>query len=171
MAEGPGYEVPLKRRREGRTDYGRRLEMLKSGDLRAVVRVSNSHTDIQLIGYGDGGDETVVSASSGDLTRFGWDRHTGNLPAAYLTGVLAGKQAQSEGVDRAVPDLGAEDRKDGSRHYAAVKGMQDAGLDVPADDDVLPTDERAEGGHIEDGGVRKAVEDVKKNIAEEYGEG
>ncbi|MDY6769804.1 MAG: 50S ribosomal protein L18 [Candidatus Nanohaloarchaea archaeon] len=169
MAEGPGHEVPLKRRRDGQTDYGNRLELLKSGDHRAVIRVSNNHTRVQLVRYGDDGDTTAVAAFSGDLAGYGWDGHTGNLAAAYLTGLLAGRRALADGIDRAVPDLGVRDQEYGGRHYAAVRGLRDAGLDVPADETALPAEDRVNGEHMDDGGAA-AVDEVKKNIAEEYGE-
>ncbi|MDY6761538.1 MAG: 50S ribosomal protein L18 [Candidatus Nanohaloarchaea archaeon] len=169
MADGTNYEMPLKRRRTGETDYGQRLELLKSGVPRAVVRVSNSHTRIQLVAYGDDGDETVASGFSGELADFGWDGHTGNLSAAYLAGVLAGARATASGVDRAVPDFGAETPEYGSRYYAAVEGLRDAGLDVPAAADVTPAEDRVAGDHL-DTGDAAAVEEVKKTITEEYGE-
>lgn len=173
MADGPQYEVQLKRRREGRTDYEKRLEMLKSGDVRAVIRTSNNHTRVQLVQYSEPGDATVTSAVSADLAAFGWDGHTGNLPAAYLTGFLAGHRAQSGDVtvERAIADLGAIERADGGRHYAAVKGLQDAGLDVPADADVFPPEDRLRGAHLEEGdGATDTFEDVRGSIETEYGD-
>lgn len=169
MADGPGYEIPLKRRREGRTDYRERLELLKSGDCRAVVRVSNNHCRVQIVRYTAGGDSTVASASTDDLEEMGWDRHTGNLPAAYLTGILAGYRAIDEGVGAAVADLGGRSREEGGVHYAAVKGIRDAGLDLPADTGVFPDQERISGGHIDDSCV-ELFENVKERIAEEHGD-
>lgn len=166
MAEGPGYEVALKRRREGQTDYGKRLELLKSGDHRATVRVSNNHTRVQMIRYSDSGDSTVVSAFSGDLEEFGWNGHTGNLSAAYLTGFLAGYRALNEGVESAVADLGAQKREYGSRHYAALKGLQDSGLDIGASEKTFPADDRVEGAHLE---TSDTFEDVRNSIESEYG--
>lgn len=163
MAEGPGYEVQLKRRRQGRTDYGKRLELLKSGEPRAVVRVSNNHTRVQIVKYGDSGDTVVASAFSGDLEEFGWDDHTGNLPAAYLTGVLAGYRAQESGVDIAVADLGAYSREYGSRHYATLRGLKESGVEVPLDEAPFPSNDRVKAGHME--GTAGTFQDVLKKIA------
>jgi len=44
MATGPRYKVPMRRRREVRTDYHQRLRLLKSGKPRLVARKSNKHT-------------------------------------------------------------------------------------------------------------------------------
>lgn len=172
MADSPNHEVPLRRRREGRTNYEKRLALLKSGDHRAVIRISNNHTEIQFAAYHPDGDRIVTTATSRHLQEHGWDEHTGNLPAAYVTGFLAGKKALDEGVNKAVPDFGVQDQEYGSRHYAAVKGMRDAGLDVPADESVLPADERAHGSHAssyESSGIDETVDDVKDDIADSYG--
>ncbi|MDY6774311.1 MAG: 50S ribosomal protein L18 [Candidatus Nanohaloarchaea archaeon] len=146
--EGTG-ELPLRRRREGSTDYGKRLELLKSEGARAVIRVSNNHCQVQIVEYSEDRDETVASAFSKELADLGWEHHTGNLPAAYLTGFLAGHRAKEEGVKKAVADLGGEDREEGNRHYAAVKGLKDSGFEVPAGEEVLPEDGRVEGGNFE----------------------
>ncbi len=169
MADGPNYEMPLKRRRTGTTDYGHRLELLKSGDHRAVIRISNNHAQVQLVQYEDDGDKTVASGFSGELEAYGWDGHTGNLAAAYLAGVLAGARAAATGVDRAVPDFGAESPEYGGRYYAAVEGLQDGGIDIPSEAAVFPAEGRVNGDHLESVDS-DAVDEVKKNIAEEYGE-
>lgn len=167
MADGPQHEVPLRRRRESRTNYQKRLEMLKSGDVRAVVRMSNNHARIQFAAYQRDGDEIITSAASQHLEEYGWDDHTGNLPAAYLTGLLAGYRALDAGVDRAIPDLGVRDQQYATRYYAALQGLNDAGLDVPVDDVALPDEGRVHGDHTD---TREQVETVKENIVEEHGE-
>jgi len=73
MATGPRYKVPMRRRREVRTDYHQRLRLLKSGKPRLVARKSNKHTTAQLITPGPQGDETLASAHSSDLAEYGWD--------------------------------------------------------------------------------------------------
>lgn len=80
MATGPRYKVPMRRRREVRTDYHQRLRLLKSGKPRLVARVSNRHVRAQLITPGPDGDETHVAASSEHLSEYGWEAPTGNLP-------------------------------------------------------------------------------------------
>ncbi|HID74143.1 MAG TPA: 50S ribosomal protein L18, partial [Thermoplasmata archaeon] len=49
MAHGPRYHVPYRRRREGRTDYRRRLALLSSRMTRAVVRRSGRHITVQFV--------------------------------------------------------------------------------------------------------------------------
>ena len=88
MAKGPRYNVPMRRRREGITNYHQRLPLLKSGTSRMVVRISNKYISVQLINLGPIGDETVVSVSSKDLLSYGWKAPLNNLPSSYLTGLL-----------------------------------------------------------------------------------
>ncbi|WP_435197057.1 50S ribosomal protein L18 [Natronomonas sp. EA1] len=148
MATGPRYKVPMRRRREARTNYHQRLRLLKSGKPRLVARKSNQHTRAQLIVTSPNGDETVASASSADLAEFGWEAPTGNLPAAYLTGLLAGKRAIEAGLDEAVLDIGLNKATPGSKVFAVQEGAIDAGLDVPHNDDVFAEWDRTRGGHI-----------------------
>ncbi|MDY6771506.1 MAG: 50S ribosomal protein L18 [Candidatus Nanohaloarchaea archaeon] len=169
MADGPDYTVPHRRRREQKTDYKERLDMLKSGKPRAVVRRSNSHARVQLVSYEQEGDDTITSAFSKQLEEYGWEHHTGNLPAAYLTGYLAGTRALEEGIEEAVVDIGLQNHQHGTRIYAAVKGLIDAGLAVNADEDIFPPDRRIRGEHIDeyrDTDVAANFEEVKDKIGE-----
>jgi large subunit ribosomal protein L18 len=56
MNQGPRYHVKPRRQREGRTNYRKRLKLLRSGKVRAVVRKSIKNTQIQLIEYKEKGD-------------------------------------------------------------------------------------------------------------------
>lgn len=148
MANGPRYKVPMRRRREVRTDYHQRLRLLKSGKPRLVARKSNQHIRAQLITAGDEGDVTLASATSADLADFGWNAPTGNLPAAYLTGFLAGKRALAAGLEEAVLDIGLNTATPGNKVFAVQEGAIDAGLDIPHNESVLADWSRTRGEHI-----------------------
>jgi large subunit ribosomal protein L18 len=148
MATGPRYKVPMRRRREARTDYHQRLRLLKSGKPRLVARKSNKHMTAQLIVTGPQGDETIASAHSSDLEEFGWEAPTSNLPAAYLTGLLAGKRAIAAGLEEAVLDIGLNTATPGSKVFAVQEGAIDAGVEIPHNDSVLAEWERTRGEHI-----------------------
>jgi len=148
MATGPRYKVPMRRRREARTNYHQRLRLLKSGKPRLVARKSNSHVRAQLVLRGQHGDETVASASSEDLAEYGWEAPTGNLPAAYLTGFLAGKRAVEAGLEEAVLDIGLNTATPGNKVFAVQEGAIDAGLEIPHNDDVFADWQRTRGTHI-----------------------
>lgn len=148
MAHGSRYKVALKRRREGKTDYGARLKLIGLDKHRLVVRVTGNHTTAQIVDVKLPGDKTVVSTHSQELKNMGWLGSGKNISAAYLTGYLCGKKAVKEGIDAAVMDLGLQSSTKGSRVYAVLKGAIDAGLEVPYKDVVLPDEDRIKGEHI-----------------------
>src|SRR5512145_3203316 len=106
MATGPRYKVPFRRRREGRTDYRQRARLLRARVPRAVVRISLRNVSIQIVDYDPMGDKVLVTAHSRELAEKGWDKACGNLPAAYLTGYMAGLRAKEKGIESAVLDIG-----------------------------------------------------------------
>ena len=148
MATGPRYKVPMRRRREVRTDYHQRLRLLKSGKPRLVARVSNKHVRAQLVTPGPQGDETHAAATSADLAEYGWEAPTGNLPSAYLTGYLAGLRALAAGVEEAVLDIGLNTATPGNKVFAVQEGAIDAGVEIPHNDSVLADWSRNRGEHI-----------------------
>ena len=148
MATGPRYTVPMRRRREARTDYHQRLRLLKSGKPRLVARKSNKNVRAQLVTTGPQGDRIAASAHSQDLAEYGWEAPTGNMPAAYLTGLLAGLRALEAGVEEAVLDIGLNSPTPGSKVFAVQEGAIDAGLEIPHNDSVLADWSRTRGEHI-----------------------
>jgi large subunit ribosomal protein L18 len=156
------YLMPLKRRREKKTNYKKRFGLLKSETTRLVIRKSLSNISVQFVNFNPKGDQTVVAASSMELKKMGWDK-TGNVPAAYLTGLLAGKKAREKKIDSAILDLGLQTSTKGSRLYAALKGVIDSGVNVPHSEEILPSEDRIKGKHISEETVRK-FEDTKKKI-------
>jgi large subunit ribosomal protein L18 len=80
--------LTLKRMRLGLTDYRRRRKLILSGLPRFTVRFSNRYILIQLIEARLGGDYTIASFYSRELsTRYGWKASCINTPAAYLSGL------------------------------------------------------------------------------------
>jgi len=156
--------VPHRRRREQRTDYRLRLRLLKSRKPRFVVRASVNSITCQIISHDSKGDRTLVSATSLELKKHGWKGHTGNLPAAYLTGFLCGQKAKKHKVKEAILDMGLHISVKGSRIYASLKGAIDSGLDIPHSSDILPSEDRIKGGHIS-----SYAELLKKENPEKYG--
>jgi len=164
MRQGPRYRVKPRRRREGRTDYRKRLSLLKSRKIRAVIRKSLKNTQIQFIEYKEKGDNIVVSVKSQELAKkYNWKYSTSNIPAAYLTGLLAGTRAKQAGIDECIVDIGRYQPITGSKIFATIKGLVDAGLDCPHDENKLPTEERLTGKHI-DTNISKAVNEIKNKI-------
>jgi len=150
MAKGPQYNLPFRRRREGRTNYGKRRKLVTSGMTRLVVRPSNKHIAAQLVRAQVDGDRILASAHSSQLKEFGWKAPCGNLPAAYLTGLLAGQRAKASGVSEAILDIGLHSKGPGSRLFAVAKGAVEAGLNVPHDEKAFTSKERVQGKHVVD---------------------
>jgi large subunit ribosomal protein L18 len=148
MKSSPTFKMPFKRRREGKTNYRKRLKLLLSKKPRLVVRKSLKYIRAQIIEFDFKGDKTLASASSEELKKLGWNFACDNLPAAYLTGLLIGKRALEKKIKEVILDAGVYPSTKGSRIYAVVKGALDVGLKVPVDEGVLPSEDRILGKHI-----------------------
>jgi large subunit ribosomal protein L18 len=103
------------------------------------------------------------------LKKYGWPEGFSqkSIPASYLVGYAMGKAAVAAGESQAVLDIGLAASTPGGRVFSALKGMVDAGLEIPHGDNVLPDDERLAGAHISDA-VAAAVESTKNAIEEAY---
>ncbi len=147
-AMGPSYKVQFRRKREGKTDYKRRLKFLRSVKPRLTVRVSLNHISAQVIQPHPSGDVALVSAHSKQLEAFGWKGGTSNMPSAYLVGLLCGCRAIKSGVKESTFDIGMKNPTPGSKVFSALRGALDGGLQIPHDEAILPGDERLNGLHI-----------------------
>jgi large subunit ribosomal protein L18 len=163
MAKGATYTVHYRRRREQKTDYKKRLNLLKSGKTRFIVRRSNKHMVCQLVNYEDDGDKIVASAHSSELKEFGWTNATSNVPAAYLTGMLCGLRGKKAGVADAILDMGLFPQTQGSRIYSSLKGLIDSGVESPAEEAIFPSAERISGKVI--ASYNEKAKDMEKDFA------
>ena len=159
MATGPRYRVPFRRRREGKTNYRTRRALVLSRVPRLVVRLSLKNAIVQIIESEAIGDKVIVSAHSRELAKtYGWSSNGGNIPSAYLTGLLCGYKAMATGVEKAFLDIGLHIPSKGTRVFAALKGVVDAGIEVPHSEEILPDEARIGGQHIADYGSQLASE-------------
>lgn len=164
MAKGPRYRRSFRRRHEGKTDYHKRLRLLKSRKLKVVIRASNDHMRVQIVQSKLGGDKVLVSSFSKELVlKYDWSANTGNIPAAYLTGYLAGLRAKSKNIQNAIFDLGIFYHR--NRVLAACKGLLDTGINIPYREEFFPEglEERIKGNHIGD-----YAKMLKSNEPEKY---
>ena len=149
MSTGPRYRVHFRRRREGRTDYRVRLRLLASGRSRAVVRCSGRRVRVAVVDFDPTGDRVVAMADSTELGRIAFPPASlGSTPAAYLTGFLAGLRAKARGAEGAVLDAGLHHPTPGGKLAAALKGLLDAGLQIPHGDEQFPSADRLAGAHL-----------------------
>ncbi|MAG15759.1 50S ribosomal protein L18 [Candidatus Woesearchaeota archaeon] len=140
--------IQFKRKRKSVTNYRNRLKLILSGKDRLVIRKTSKHIIVQLAKFDEKGDVIITSASSNNLKKYGWQSGLKNIPAAYLTGLLAGKQAIEKNVKEAVLDAGLSKPVSNGRIYTALKGVIDAGVKIPAATDIFPPEDRISGKHI-----------------------
>jgi large subunit ribosomal protein L18 len=157
------YRIHFRRRREGKTNYRKRLKLLLSEKPRLVYRKTLKYIIGQIIEFDKKGDKTLVGITSKILKKYGWKFACDNTPASYLTGYLLGKLALSKGIKEAVLDIGLYTSTKGGRMYAFAKGAIDAGLNVNCSEEMFPSEDRIKGSHIKEE-VAKNFEEVKNNI-------
>ena len=155
--------MKLRRKREGRTDYKKRLGLIKSGKPRLVVRKSSRSVTAQIIQYQMDGDKTVVTATSKELLTLGYKGFTRNTSTGYLTGLLIAKKAQKAGIKEVVPDIGFHTPSKGAIILSVLKGAQEGGLKLNIDEKILPAPERLHGAHINPELAIK-VKEVKEKV-------
>ncbi|HET8719513.1 MAG TPA: 50S ribosomal protein L18 [Candidatus Nitrosotenuis sp.] len=153
------YSTILRRLREEKTNYKKRKLLLMSRRDFVTVQISNENTLVQIHKPQLTGDKVVSSAHSRFLLKKGWQGSRKNVPAAYLTGYLAGKKALSQGTKDVILYSGT--RRYTQRMAAALKGVIDAGLQVPADEELLPAQDRINGDHLK---IKNDVTKIKSAI-------
>jgi len=153
------YSKILRRLREKKTNYRKRATMLIGRRDFVTVSITNENTQVQVLKPGIEGDTVIASAHSRHLLKQGWKGSRKNLPAAYLTGYVAGKRAIKNGATDAILYTGT--RRYTQRVAAALKGVIDAGVNIPADKDTFPPEERINGEHLT---VKNEVEKIRSAI-------
>lgn len=142
-----GKRTMNRRRRETKTDYGKRIKFLKSGAGRIVFRKTNKYIIAQYVTSKEAQDKVEFGISSKDLLKFGYPKEASlkNLSAAYLTGLLFGKKVSEEKV---IFDVGMIRNLHKSKVYAFLKGLVDAGVKIKYDEKVFPDEARIKGEHL-----------------------
>ncbi len=159
----------FRRRREGKTNYKKRLNLLMSGTPRMTVRRTNKKIIAQIVESKNGNDKTLAAVDSSFLAGSGWKNSLSNIPSAYLTGLMLAKIAKSKKIDNAILDIGLLTPTKGAKIFAVLKGAVDGGLDIPHSDSSIPSDERISGAHIDSymkTTVGKDFEEFKEKILE-----
>ena len=153
------YSKILRRLRNEKTNYKKRGTMLMGKRDFITVNITNQNTQVQILKPGIAGDVVIASAHSRYLLENGWKGSRKSIPAAYLTGYVAGKKALLLGAKDAILYTGT--KRYTQRMAAALKGVIDAGLEVPADAETFPSAERINGEHLS---VKNEVLQIKSTI-------
>jgi large subunit ribosomal protein L18 len=164
MKAGPRYHVKTRRHRQGRTDYRRRLRLLKSKKTRIVVRKSLKNINVQFVDYNSSGDKILISVNSRELVKnYNWKYSVSTIPAAYLTGLIAGKKAKDKGLSEGIFDIGRYRPTNGNKLFATLKGVTDAGIQCPYSEEMIPSEDRILGKHLDDR-ISPLVGEIKSKI-------
>lgn len=163
MAKNRKYTVKIKRKKQGKTNYKLRVNLLKSEKPRLVIRKSLKNILIQIVKSESSQDKVLISCYSRELKKIGWEYNLGNIPSSYLTGFLLGKKALKKDIKEIILDLGLQKSVIKSRLYSALKGCIDAGLSIAHDPKMFPPEERIKGLHINKE-IEKKFEETKKKI-------
>jgi large subunit ribosomal protein L18 len=159
------YVMPLKRRRLKKTDYKKRLGLIKGGLPRAVIRKSIKNMRVDIAEYAVSGDKIIAHGCTVELKKYGWKSPTGNTPSSYLAGYLAGLRAKKKGIKKVNADLGRQKVIKGSKLMASIQGLIDSGVKVPVSKKFLPHNDRITGKHLKTI-EENSVETVKKAMEE-----
>jgi large subunit ribosomal protein L18 len=147
-----GLRTQKRRRKERKTDYKLRLNLLKSGLPRIVVRRTNKYFILQEVSSNQAQDKIERTVSSKDLLKEGLDKKfegsLKSLPAGYLTGRLFAKSTDPK--KEYILDLGLARTIKGNRLYAVAKGLIDGNVNVKVGESVLPSEERINAEHLSD---------------------
>ncbi len=154
----------FKRKREGKTDYRRRLALLKSGNDRLVIRISGKNIIGQVVRYDEAGDRVILTVTGATLAKNGLDVKGNSSLACYLVGLEIAKRAKEKGINELVLDVGRRRLVKGGRIAAALKGVIEGDCEVPHDPSIFPDEKRIMGSHLKNGGLTPAKfkEYVKK---------
>ncbi len=156
------YTQILRRIRNEKTNYAKRKNMLIGKKDFITIQISNENIQVQIHKPDITGDKVLVSSHSRFLLNKNWKGSRKNIPASYLTGYLTGKKAIAKGITNAIVYTGT--RKFTQRMAAAVKGIIDSGLEVPASSDSFPIDQRINGEHLK---IKNDIIAIKSQIDSE----
>jgi large subunit ribosomal protein L18 len=141
-----------RRRKENRTDYLKRLKLLKSEKPRVVFRKTNKFIISEYIESKEAQDSVVFGFDSRKLKEYGWpDNSQGSLKsttASYLTGYLTGKSILKKKLDMPILDAGMNRAVHKNKIYAFLKGLIDAGIKINCKKEFFPEDSRINGEHL-----------------------
>ncbi len=154
-----------KRRRENRTDYKKRMNLLKSGSPRIVFRKTNKYVVAQYVVSEEAQDRIKYGITSKDLLKHGWPKEfegsLKSLPASYLTGLLFGKRIEKN--QNIIVDIGLARKIHKSKFFAFLKGLKDAGIKIKCEDRFFPEENKIKGKHLKKD-FSGNFEKIKSNI-------
>ncbi len=162
-------KTTLKRRRhENKTDYAKRIRLLKSGTPRVVFRKTNRYIIAQYVTSKEAQDKIEMDITSKDLLKYGWPKEAEgslkSITASYLTGLLIGKKILNKKLKTPIIDIGMIQSLHKTKVFAFLKGIKDSGLDIKTDEKTFPEEERIKGESLKG---KISFDEIKSKVEKE----
>jgi large subunit ribosomal protein L18 len=163
-------KIPKKRRRENRTDYSKRIKLLRGGTPRLVFRKSNRYLTAQYVESSEARDIVITGMTSKSLKKYGWpEEFRGSLkstPAAYLLGLSIGKKIIKENLKNPIMDFGMIRGLKKNNAFAFLKGVLDSGVEIKCKEEAFPSEDKIKGKNLKKD-FSKIFEEIKSKIENE----
>jgi len=157
--------VQKRRRRQNKTDYLKRMKLLKSEKPRIVFRRTNKYLIAQYVVSDEAQDKVVFGFNSKDLLKHGWDEKAkGSLKsvtASCLLGYLSGKKILKDKLETPIIDFGMIRVLHKTKVFAFIKGLIDAGVKIVSKEEAFPEENRLMGEHLKN---KVDVSKIKLNL-------
>jgi large subunit ribosomal protein L18 len=162
-----GIKTVKKRRHECKTNYSKRLKLLKGGKPRVVFRKTNKYVVAQYVVSNQAQDKIEIGVTSKHLAKYGWPKEfSGSLKsisASYLTGYLLGNKILSEKKEAPIVDFGMNRTGHKTKVFAFLKGLIDSGVEINCPEEAFPEQERIEGKTMKED-FSKTFNEIKEKI-------
>lgn len=160
-------KVQKRRQRESKTDYAKRIKLLKSKTPRIVFRKTNKYIIAEYITSREAKDKVEIGLTSKKLKEFGWPKDfegsLKSIPASYLTGLLIGKEIIKKKLKTPIVDLGMIRAIKKTKAYAFLKGLTDAGIKINCAEENFPEEEKVSGKNMKKD-FSKIFKEIKSKI-------
>jgi large subunit ribosomal protein L18 len=156
-----------RRRTENKTDYKKRMGLLKSGTPRIVFRKTNKYIISQYVISKEAQDSVKFGITSKELLKYGWPKKfegsLKSIPASYMTGFLMGKQIIKNKLQSPIIDFGMIRVLHKTKLYAFIRGLIDSGIEIQCKEEAFPEEERIHGENLKED-FSKTFKEVKSKI-------
>lgn len=151
-----------RRRKENKTDYLKRIKLLKSKKPRLVFRKTNKYIIAQYVISKEAKDSVKIGVNSKILLKYGWPKEKigslKSLSASYLTGYLIGKKIITNKLEKPILDLGMIRTIYKTKVFAFLKGVIDSGIKIPCKEETFPEEKRIIKEDIKFGEIKSKID-------------
>lgn len=156
-----------RRKKECKTDYGKRIKLLKSEKSRIVFRKTNRYLIVQYVESTEAKDKIIFGFTSKELLKYGWPQNAigglKSLTASYLTGYLVGKKILKNKLEQPIVDFGMIRVLYKTKVYAFIKGLINSGVKISCKEEAFPEENRIKGEHMKN---KIPFDEIKSKIEE-----